>query len=192
MQIGFDIDLSADDRTALAAALGCAPGELPDVLSRHALAALHEHVECYLGRRASARGNDILEHRLSLLARFAFQNSLPGDTVVSRLFQTTPTASRTLIRNTLAKYRTQLAVASTMAARAVLEAATWPGGNGNDYHAKDPPRNVVELLNERLLVEDATLRQVARVPDSAGLYGINKHSYDRLCVAFGATAVVRP
>jgi hypothetical protein len=46
MQIKFDIDLSNPDQAALVAALGCQPGELQLVLCRHALAALHEHVEC--------------------------------------------------------------------------------------------------------------------------------------------------
>jgi len=192
MQISFDIELSNADQAALVTALGCQAAELQQVLARHALAALHEHVECYLGRRASTRGNDILEFRLALLIRHAFKNKIPDDATVSRLFQTTLTASRTLIRNALAKYRIQLGDASAASAKAMLEAVVWPGGAGNDYRASNPARNLVDLLNQRLLAEDPTMKQIARVPDSGGMYAINKYSYDKLCVAFNATKVVRP
>lgn len=192
MQISFEIDLPVADSTALVAALGCQPAELQKVLARHGLAALHEYVECYLGRRASTRGADILEHRLALLTRHAFENKIPDDATVSQLFQTTLTASRALIRNALAKFRLQLGEASAVSAKAVLETATWPGGQGADYHARNPGRNVVDLLNQRLLEEDPSMKQISRLPDSAGVYGINKFSYDKLCSSFGATKVPRP
>ncbi|MBZ9740683.1 hypothetical protein [Mesorhizobium sp. CO1-1-4] len=192
MQITFNIELSDSDQAALATALGCPPNELQQELFRHALAALHEHVECYLGRRASTRGNDILEYRLALLIGHAFKNKIPSDATVSRLFQTTLTASRTLIRNALAKYRIQLVDASAASAKAVLETATWPGGNGDDYLANNPAANVVDLLNQRLLVEDPTMKRIGRVPESGGVYAINKYSYDKLCGAFNAAKVARP
>lgn len=160
MQITFNIDLSDPDQAALAMAIGCQPNELQQTLSRHALAALHEHVDCYLGRRASTRGNDILEYRLALLIRHTLSNKIPSDATVSRLFQTTLTASRTLIRNALAKYRLQLGDASALSAKAVLEGVVWPGDNGDDYLASNPAANVLELLNQRLLVEDPDRKSV--------------------------------
>ena len=192
MQIKFDIDISDSDQAALAVALDCKANELQATVSRHALAALHEHIECYLGRRASTRGSDILEYRLALLTHHAFANQIPNDVKVSRLFQTTLSASRTLIRNALAKFRNELGDAPTVSAKAMLESVEWPGGNGNDYHAKNPAPNVVELLNQRLLAEDPTLKQLSRVPDSGGLYAINKYSYDKLCTVYTATKVARP
>lgn len=191
MQITFNIDLSDPDQAALAMAIGCQPNELQQTLSRHALAALHEHVDCYLGRRASTRGNDILEYRLALLIRHTLSNKIPSDATVSRLFQTTLTASRTLIRNALAKYRLQLGDASALSAKAVLEGVVWPGDNGDDYLASNPAANVLELLNQRLLVEDPTMKRILRVPESGGIYAINKYAYDKLCEVFNANKVER-
>ena len=191
MQINFDIDISADDLAALIKVLDCPAADLQQVLTRHALAALHEHVECYLGRRASARGSDILEHRLVLLTRFAFGNRIPNDVKVSRLFQTTLTGSRTMIRNMLARYRGELNEASIASAKVLLEGVVWSGGNGDDYRAKNPPSNMVDLLNQRLLIEDPSMKQIARVADSGGIYAINKYSYDKLCEVFQAIPVAR-
>lgn len=192
MQINFNIDISADDQAALIKVLDCPAADLQQVLSRHGLAALHEHIECYLGRRASARGNDILEHRLVLLTRFAFGNRIPNDVKVSRLFQTTLTASRTLIRNMLARYRGELNDASIASAKVLLEEVTWPGGKSDDYRAKNPPSNMVEFLNQRLLIEDPAMKQITRLADSGGIYAINKYSYDELCRVFQAIPVARP
>ena len=188
MKIEFEIDLDADEAALMALLDSKKPEELARTLSLHALAALHEHLECYLGRRASTRGTDILEHRLVLLTRHAFGNRIPNDVTVSRLFQTTLTASRTMIRNMLARYRSELGDASTASAKALLETVKWPG-SGDDYLASNPARNVVELLNQQLLIADPSKKQISRVAESGGVFAINKYSYDKLCDVFKATKV---
>ena len=192
MRIEFEINLPEGDLEGLTLALGCDRDQLQQVLTRHGQAALREYVECYLGRRASIRGADILEHRLALLMQHAFENKIPSDLVVSRLFQTTPSASRAMIRNALAKFRLQLNSATAGSAKAVLEAVIWPGGNRTDYYANNPGQNVVDLLNQRLLSLDPTKKQICRLNNSSGVYLINEFSYDSLCHSFGATRVPRP
>jgi hypothetical protein len=190
MRVTFEIEISDPDQDALSAALGVPKKSLNAGLTGHATAALHEYIECYLGRRAFSRGSDILEHRLSLLVCHAFGNDIPDDAVVSRLFQTTPSASRTLIRNALSKYRYQLAAAANRSGKSLLEKVTWEGNSA--YHAKAAAANLIEVLNQRLLAADSTLTPVTRLTDSGGAYAINKYSYDKLCDVFGATKVKRP
>lgn len=191
MRITIDMDISASDQKALMTALGCKAADLEANLGRHAKAALREYIECYLGRRAFSRGSDILEHRLVLLVHHAFEDKIPDDACVSRLFQTTLSASRTLIRNSLSKYRFQLEAAANASAKLLLEKVTWAGAGTSTYHTKAAAPNIIEVLNQRLVAEEPTLKVIARVPDSAGTYAINQYSYDKLCDVFGATKVRR-
>jgi len=191
MRVTFDIDISDPDQKALIATLGGTEKLLSANLARHAKAALQEYIECYVGRRAFSRGSDILEHRLALLIRYAFENEIPNDARVSRLFQTTLAASRTLIRNALSKYRYQLDSAADASAKSLLEKVTWAGTGSKTYYANGVAPNLMEVLNQRLLAEDPTLKPITRLPDSVGTYAINQYSYDKLCEVFGATKVAR-
>lgn len=67
-----------------------------------------QHLLLGLGRRVFSRGSDLLGYQLSLLVRHAFGGRIPTATQVSDLFQTTLSTSRTLIRNTLSRYRYEL------------------------------------------------------------------------------------
>ena len=190
MQVSFEFEVEEADRGALAAALGCTEAELAENLAKHGKAALHEYVNCYLGRRAFVRGSDILEYRLSLLAQHAFDNRIPPDSRVSQLFQTPLSASRTIIRNALSKFRYQLRTAADTTVKAILEKARWTGSD--NYYLDVQAPNIIEVLNQRLVELNPTLASVKRSQGTAATYEINKHAYDKLCTAVGAIGVARP
>ncbi|MDB5575343.1 MAG: hypothetical protein JWR80_519 [Bradyrhizobium sp.] len=190
VQITFDIDITQADRDALIAAIGCDAAALDAALNGHAKAALTEYLETYLGRRVFSRGSDFLEHRLALLIEHALDRKIPNDAGISRLFQTTLSASRTLIRNALSKYRYQLQAAMNGSAATLLEAVSWRA-DGGFYQAEVKAMNLVELLNQRLTADDPTLKPLSRLPDSVATFAIAPDSYDLLCGAFGAAAVAR-
>lgn len=189
MQITFDIDIDAVDAPLLAEAIGCAEVDLQARLAGHAKAALTEYLEAYLGRRAFNRGSDVLEHRLALLIQHAFDGVVPDDAGVSRLFQSTMSTSRTLIRNTLSKYRYSLAASTAESAKQLLEAVVW---RDTEYHARGASTNLIELLNQRLATVDATLKPIIKVANSLATYGIAPEAYDELAPLYGATPVARP
>ena len=187
-RVTFDIDLSDDDDRALTTLLGANPN-FPAVLSLHAKAALAEYIEAYMGRRAFSKGGDILELRLALLIEHAFGGQIPNEARIGGLLQTSPSGSRSLLRSALAKYRRQLDAATTQSAKAVLQTVAW---SGEVCHSTTASANLVELLNQRLLAEDSTLKPVSRVSGSGGTYEFAEHSYDKLCDAFGAVKVAKP
>jgi hypothetical protein len=187
-RITFDMNLSQEEDDLLADLLGDQPN-LDAVLSRHARAALGEYVEVYLGRRSSSRGADIQELRLALLVEFAFGGRIPNEATVGALLKTPPSGSRTLIRNTISRYRHQLDAAMTGSAKAVLEEVVWSGDAVYTHRASS---NMVELLNQRLLALDPTLKPVGRVSGSAGTWIIDEDVYADLCEAFGANPVPKP
>lgn len=183
MQITFEIDIEAD-KDGLIAAMECSEADLKQAITRHAKAAIHEYLECYVGRRAFSRGNDILEHRLALLIEHAFDRKIPTAARISNLFQTTLSTSRSLIRNTFSKYRFQLVAVEEAAAKAVLENVDWNGPES--CFAKITTPNLVEVLNRRLLANDPSLKEVSRIPGVVGTYSIGQDSYAALCTILGA------
>lgn len=185
MIINVKIEVDDDDRSALAAALGCAEDKVEEELGLHGRAAVHEYAEAYAGRRALTRGTDILEHRLALLIQHAFKEKIPSDADISRLFQTPIARSRTLLRNALSHYRYQLREATTASVRTVLENATWRADRSLfqvEFHAA----NLLELMNIRLAGADARKKPVAKSADSVATYEIAEQSYELLCELFGA------
>src|SRR5207244_13298060 len=86
----------------------CSQTKLAETLAPFAAAALHEVVTMFLGQKVFTRGSDILEYRLFLLVQHAFGNRVPTEKQVSKLFQTTATASRALIRSVMSQHQYQL------------------------------------------------------------------------------------
>ena len=107
MKIELDIPLSDEAQTLLREALGYPP-DLQQCLQGHFQAACLEYVAMYCGERVFRRGSDLLDFRLFLLIKHAFNNTLPDEQTVSRLFQMSASESRALLRSLLAKYQMQL------------------------------------------------------------------------------------
>lgn len=183
----FTIELEVDDADLdrLKDATGLADQTLATGLPGHARAAFAEYVAQYLGRRALTRGPDILEHRLHLLIRHAFGNQVPTEARVSALFQTNASQSRTLIRNTLSRYRFDLATALTATVKATLEAAD-PTKGGFLLDIKST--QVLEALKAHLEQTYPNEAPLTRTPD-ASTWTVKPASYTALCKSFGATEV---
>lgn len=184
------LKLSATEQTELARILGCREKELSARLSPFATAALREHVLMVLGQKVFSRGQDLLEHRLLLLIQYVFNNEIPNEQEVSKLFQTTATQSRALIRAVMSKYQYHLSEAIDRSIKALLEGAVWRPQK-NQYALAVHSLNLVDELNLRLAAIDANLPQVVKKKGSVSAYVINPSSYDRVCELVGAKAVGR-
>ncbi len=189
MQVEFEIEINNVDASLLSNAIGCDEADLQTELAGHAKAALTEYIEAYLGRRAFNRGSDVLEYRLALLIQHALGGVVPDDARVSRLFQSTLSTSRTLLRNTLSKFRYSLELSMTASAKQLLEVVVW---RETEYHARGASSNLIELLNQRLVVTDPTLKPVVKLTNSVATYAIAPSSYDELVTLYGANPVARP
>lgn len=185
MKFTVELEIDDGDLARLESATGKTGEALQDVLPKHAQAALTEYVAQYVGRRALSRGTDILEHRLHLLIRHAFDNEVPTEAQVSDLFQTTAAQSRTLIRNTLSRYRFDLATALEATVKATLEAAK-PGKGVFLLEIKSA--QVLDALKSKLEQEHPGQVPIARTRD-ASTWTLKPVSYAKLCGSFGATEV---
>ena len=82
--------------------------ELESHLVKIAEASLIEYLEMLIGKGMSNRADESKQDRLFYLIKKFYSPYLPSDDEVSTVFQLTSTQSRTLLRNTLSRYRTRL------------------------------------------------------------------------------------
>lgn len=185
MDVIATLELSEQEEVELSRILGIDRTALADGLRDAASAALREYATMFLGQRVFRRGSDISEHRLLLLVGSVFGNRIPDEMEVSRLFQTTASESRALIRAVMSKYQYQLRHAVETSMRAVVDGAEHEGDDG-PYVVTVNSINVVEELNRLLASIDGSLQQVAKKRGSVSTYEIQPASYAALSGSLAA------
>ena len=183
MDVTATINISEQDQEELAQILGCDRANLEEELQKYASAAIQEYVSMFLGQKVFKRGTDILEYRLFLLIEEAFENKVPDEQDVCKLFQSTSTEARSLIRSVISKYQYQLKTALDRTIKAILNNATRENEH-NPYTVTINSPNVVEELNRQLASIDGSLTPVTKKRGSVSIYEIKPSSYARLCEKF--------
>lgn len=179
MEVHTTLKLSDEVQAELGRILDCSVDELSDFLSSYSSAALNEYVSMFLGQKIFRRGSDINEYRLFLLIIHVFENRIPDEQEVCRLFQTSATESRALIRAVMSKFQYQLRVAIDNSIRRALGSAQQEGDTG-PYVVTINSQNVVEELNRALASIDGTLQQIRKKRGSVSTYEISPSAYARL------------
>jgi len=179
MDVTAHIHLNEEDTTELCHILDCDQGDLSNTLSAYASAALKEYVTMFLGQKVFTRGSDIIEYKLFLLIAEAFENRIPDEQEVCRLFQTTATGSRSIIRSVMSKYQYQLKAAIERSMQRLIQSAQQEDEN-QPYTVTINSLNVVEELNRVLADIDGNLPPVSKKRGSVSTYEIARSSYTRL------------
>jgi hypothetical protein len=182
-KIQATLNLAPQDEADLARILKCKPAELSGVLERYASAALTEYVTMFLGQKVFTRGSDIREYRLLLLLQQVLGDRIPDEAFVSRLFQTSTTEGRALLRAVMSKYQSQSHGAAEQSIRDILAAAKGDIKNGPLLITVDNTI-IVEHLNRALAESDGTLAKVARHDNSVSTYELMPASFKALCETF--------
>ncbi|MFA7290421.1 MAG: hypothetical protein WC055_16215 [Melioribacteraceae bacterium] len=180
MDIISKLNLNPTEQQELANILSCKRNELATKLAPFANAALQELVSMILGQKVFNRGSDILEYRLYLLILEAFNGRIPDEQDVCRLFQTTASSSRSLIRAVMSKYQYQLKGAIENTIIALLQAVEVNEG-GHSYIISVHNLNLVEELNRELAEIDTNLPPVQKKRNSVATFEIMPSSYTQLC-----------
>jgi hypothetical protein len=185
------LDLTAENETQLAEIMGCSVAQLSSKLALYASAALTEYVMMFLGQRVFTRGSDMREYRLLLLIQKAMENNIPDEASVSRLFQTTTSESRVLLRAVMSKYQAESHGAAEQSIKRVLAKATFPE-EGNAWQITIDNTIIVEHLNRALVETDGTLAKVAKHGQSVSSYDVTPASFDALCKKFSVKPPTLP
>lgn len=184
MQLSTCVSLEEEEESEIAAILGCKVPELNDKLSQLVQAALQEYLTMLRGQKVLKRGSDILEYRLFLLIKHVFDETIPDEQLVSNLFQTTLTESRSLIRAVISKYQYQLRTAIENTLKNSLSTATQ-AGMGEKYEVVINSRNTIDGLNRHLALLDGSLNSITKKYGSVSTYEISPESYNKLKTRLG-------
>lgn len=189
MRIEFDLNLDPAEIAEIGQIIGITPANVPTTLAGYGKSALQEYLAMMRGQKALKRGTDILEYRLFLLVENVFAGNIPDEQTISKIFQTTATESRGLLRSIISKYQYLLRDAIDQTLKLVLEGATAESANG-PYLVTMNSVNVIEELNKKLASIDGTLASISKKRGSVSTYEITKSSYEQLCTVLAATPAV--
>ena len=179
MKIEFDFDVSDDETTRLASALGCDPGELEQRLSVYGRAAMREYVNGFLGNWTATRAADLQEYRLLALILDVF-GGIPDEDIVVRHFSITPSQARSLIRSVLSKYHFEVAEPLKAALAQVIGSCEQKEEDGG-YEVVINNSTVVEELNRRLAAINGRLPQIGKKRGTVSVFQASPASYEALC-----------
>lgn len=178
------MNLTRSEKAQLAATLGCEVKDLPEKLRLFGRAATEEYERMILGQRVFTRGSDMREYRLFLLITNVF-NELPDERTISRLFQTTTTQSRGLLRAVMSKYQYELQTAIRETLEATMRSAGRNPSEPDSWNITIDSENVIEALNREISAIDGTLPQISRARGTVSTFDVPNSSYEQLKLRFG-------
>ena len=183
MKISFEMELSTEDTKLLSDVVGCTQTVLPGRIADYAKAATLEYVHMMLGQKVFTRMSDVKEYRLFLLIKECLGQRIPDDQMITDLFQSTPSESKSLVRAVLSKYQYELKDYLFETLKEIVQAMS-PAEK--EFTVTVNSATKVEELNRKLLA-DGTLHQILKKPGTISVYTIKPASYTRLCQVFGVT-----
>ncbi len=173
------IGISQEMERTLSEILKCDIEGLNKELSKIASAATEEYIKMMLGEKVFTRGSDIREYRLFLLIINYFEGNIPDERIISTLFQTTQSESKSLLRSTLAKYHYMLKDSINESIIRVFSGDHSQNENGN-YIVKNIPINIIDEMNRIVSEIDGSHNQIKKQRGTLQVYEIPPATYEAL------------
>lgn len=151
--------------------------ELEKSLSKLATASFKEYLEMILGKGIANRADEAKQDRLFYLIKNYFHPYIPGDDEISIIFQLTPTQSKTLLRNTLSRYRTKISRELSTTLKSIHSSATK---SQNDYHLTISSEVFLEILNQYIARQGPDFSPIRKRHVGNRNYKITSDSYREL------------
>lgn len=151
-------------------------------LNKMAKASLTEYLAMLIEGGMPGRADEAKQQRLFHLIQHYFSDRLPTEAEISTIFQLTQSQSRTLLNNTVSKFRNRLDAVINASMKSVLNSAA-PADD--IYLVVINSERVKDELNTLIMKHDATLKPVTKRRSSAGQYEISEDAYCLLCKALG-------
>ena len=143
--------------------------------SGFARAAVQEYWDMISGEKVFSRASDIREYRLLLLIENVF-NGMPGEAIVSNLFQLKRSEARTLMKNVDAKYRRRLLETKKTSLRNIIDGIDTKKKT-SDYDFICDSSCLIDSLNDLVSPEN---EMIQKVPNKMNRYKINADTLNQL------------
>lgn len=175
-------DLDQDKQNLIEKTLRLNQGELNENLNKIAKAATAEYISMLIEGGMPNRADESKQDRLFHLIANYFEQSLPNESQISTIFQLTQSQSKTLLKNTVSRYRHKLDISLQATMRAVVESA----GHAEDKYLVVISSDVVkDELNMLITQNEPTYKPITKRKGSASQYEISEDSHELLCQVLG-------
>lgn len=189
MKVEFDFSLDDNEKKILGNIFSLFNEEgiidneqLKKKISELSKASFEESLRMILGQKVFTRGRDIHEYRMYLFIKEVFNNTIPESELVSSIFQTTPSESRSLIKSVLSKYQYELKVSLETTLKKIIMDIEL---QNNKYVAVIYNEILKNEMNRILSVrKKSALKQITKEKGTIGNYIIPEDSYLELCKHF--------
>lgn len=152
-------------------------------LQRIVKAGFMEYVKMFREKGLPTRADEVMQDRLFHLIEHLYINRLPTESEISSVFQLNPSQSKTLLKNTISRYRTRITVQLRKTLREVVVAASREG-NPSRATFTITSDNVVEQLNLIVATNRPRLDKIRKTPSSAAEYFCSCETHDFLLAYF--------
>ncbi|EPL6454033.1 hypothetical protein N0G65_001161 [Providencia rettgeri] len=189
MEITFQIDdqeFEREQKELVKKTLKIEDDDIQVALNKIARASLTEYLTMLIEGGMPNRADEAKQDRLLYLIQSYFEESLPTESQISTIFQLTQSQSKTLLKNTVSRFRHKLddVLASTM--RTVIESADYV----NDMYLVVISSDVVkDELNMLITQNEPTYKPITKRKGSAGQFEISEDSHTLLCRELGLNEV---
>lgn len=179
-----DIELCEDDKTLISERLqlngnGQCSDVFNDVLTKLGKAAFLEYKKMFTGTGMPKHADEVSQERLFLLITYYYRDRIPTEQEVSSIFRLASSTSKTLLRNTLSRYRTQIASQIHNSLVAALKFAE-PQTENADRILTIPSDIILDELNAIINQKAPTLDKISRKRKSAGEVECSEDTYNLL------------
>lgn len=189
MEITFQIDddeFEQNQKELIKKTLKIQDAEIQEALSKIGKASLTEYLTMLVEGGMPSRADEAKQDRLLYLIESYFCDSLPTESQISTVFQLTQSQSKTLLKNTVSRFRNKLdeVLANTM--KSVLGDAE----HSNQIFLVVISSDVVkDELNMLITQNEPTFKPITKRKGSAGQYEISEDSHALLCRVLGLNDV---
>jgi hypothetical protein len=186
MRIEFDIeeiDISVTDRTIILQSLNIEdPTEIQGVLSKIAKCSLLEYRKMFIEKGLPTKAAEVMQERLFYLIKGYFHNRLPNEQEISTIFQLTSSGAKTLLKNTMSRYRIHLKNEIRDSIKIVLNNVALDGGVGTAIIQSSALKDEINTI---LTQKAPSLKKFTSVKDSSGQFSCPEDTINFLKNEFG-------
>ena len=190
MEITFEIDdveFEQEYKELVKKTLKIEDTELQAAINKIAKASLTEYLTMLVEGGMPNRADEAKQDRLLYLIQSYFQEALPTESQISTMFQLTQSQSKTLLKNTVSRFRHKLDDVLINTMKSVINSADY----ANEMYLVVINSDVVkDELNMLITQNEPTFKPIIKRKGSAGQFEISEDSYALICRELGLNAAV--
>ncbi len=163
--------------------LGITDPELQDALNKIAKSAFTEYLKMFTESGVPSRTAEVRELRLFLLLGYYFDNDIPTESELARIFQLTNSQAKTLLKNTMSRYRVFLDIQLKATIKDSLSGANHRmDGSTHIFTIKSD--YIKGVVNERIRDHNPAFDRLLNVQGTSGEYKCSEDTYNFLKVEY--------